>query len=133
MGGYLNKRLLFIDNYYCYEMCCLKRKVSALERSKDSKAWCPLRVFIGVETAALTFRTKQYSTSYGSHICCAGINLTGYHSPHRAEPHATNFFRQNAHPRDSFSVQNSGPRVEKTKQKSPPPGITCPVRMPRDQ
>ena len=28
-----------------------------------------LRVFIGVETAALTFRTKQYSTSYSSHIC----------------------------------------------------------------
>ena len=27
-----------------------------------------LRVFIGVETAALTFRTKQYSTSYSSHI-----------------------------------------------------------------
>ena len=31
---------------------------------------CPmLRAFIGVETAALTFRTKQYSTSYSSHIC----------------------------------------------------------------
>ena len=30
-----------------------------------------LRVFIGVETAALTFRTKQYSTSYSSHICYA--------------------------------------------------------------
>ena len=29
-----------------------------------------LRAFIGVETAALTFRTKQYSTSYSSHICC---------------------------------------------------------------
>ena len=28
-----------------------------------------LRAFIGVETAALTFRTKQYSTSYRSHIC----------------------------------------------------------------
>ena len=28
-----------------------------------------LRAFIGVETAALTFRTKQYSTSYSSHIC----------------------------------------------------------------
>ena len=31
--------------------------------------WCDLRTFIGVETAALTFRTKQYSTSYSSHIC----------------------------------------------------------------
>ena len=28
-----------------------------------------LRVFIGVETMALTFRTKQYSTSCSSHIC----------------------------------------------------------------
>ena len=28
-----------------------------------------LRAFIGVETAALTFRTEQYSTSYNSHIC----------------------------------------------------------------
>ena len=28
-----------------------------------------LKAFIGVETAALTFRTKQYSTSYSSHIC----------------------------------------------------------------
>ena len=28
-----------------------------------------LRTFIGVETADLTFRTKQYSTSYSSHIC----------------------------------------------------------------
>ena len=28
-----------------------------------------LRTFIGIETAALTFRTKQYSTSYSSHIC----------------------------------------------------------------
>ena len=28
-----------------------------------------LREFIGVETVALTFRTKQYSTSYSSHIC----------------------------------------------------------------
>ena len=28
-----------------------------------------LRAFIGVETAALTFRTKQYSTNYRSHIC----------------------------------------------------------------
>ena len=54
----------------------------------------------------------------------AGINLTGYHSP-RADPRASNFFRQNPRPRDSFSVQNSGPRVGKTKQKSPPPGITC--------
>ena len=28
-----------------------------------------LRAFIDVETAALTFRMKQYSTSYSNHIC----------------------------------------------------------------
>ena len=28
-----------------------------------------LSAFISVETAALTFRTKHYSTSYSSHIC----------------------------------------------------------------
>ena len=36
--------------------------------------WCcntivSLRTFTGVETTALTFRTKQYSTSYSSLIC----------------------------------------------------------------
>ena len=49
----------------------------------------------------------------------AGINLTGYHPP-RADRRATNFFRQNPRPGDSFSVQNSGPRVEKTKQNPHP-------------
>ena len=42
VGGSLNKRLLFTGNYYCYEMCRLKRKVSAPKRPKDLKAWCPL-------------------------------------------------------------------------------------------
>ena len=40
VGGSLNKRLLFIG-HYCYEMCCLKRKVSAPKRPNDSKTWCP--------------------------------------------------------------------------------------------
>ena len=61
----------------------------------------------------------------------ASINLTGY--PPRADCRATNFFRQNPRPGDSFSVQNSGPRVGKNETKSPPPGITCPVQMPRYQ
>ena len=51
----------------------------------------------------------------------------------RADPRATNFFRQNPTPQNSFSVQNFGPRVKKSKQKSPPPGITCLFRMPKDQ
>ena len=37
-------------------------------------------------------------------------------SPPRADLRVTNFFRQNLRPGDSFSVQNSGSRVEKTKQ-----------------
>ena len=45
--------------------------------------------------------------------------------PPRADCRATNFFRQNPRPRDSFSVQNSGPRVGKKETKSPPPGIIC--------
>ena len=49
----------------------------------------------------------------------AGINLTGYHPP-RADPRATNFFRQNPRPRDNFPVQNSGPRVE-NRNKNPHP------------
>ena len=63
----------------------------------------------------------------------AGINLTGYHPPLRADCRATNFFRQNPRPRDSFSVQNSGPQVGKNETKSPPPGIICLVQMPRYQ
>ena len=41
----------------------------------------------------------------------AGINLTGYHP--RANPWATNFFRQNPGPGDIFSVQNSGLGLKK--------------------
>ena len=40
--------------------------------------------------------------------------------PPRADCQATNFFRQNPRPGDSFSVQNFGPRVEKTKQNPHP-------------
>ena len=43
----------------------------------------------------------------------------------RANPWVTNFFRQNPRPGDSFSVKNSGPRFEKSKQKSPSLDITC--------
>ena len=45
VGGSLNKRLLFIGNCYYYEMSCLKRKVSAPKRPKDSKAWYPFESF----------------------------------------------------------------------------------------
>ena len=74
-------------------------------------------------------KTWEYcETTLLKNLC--SINLIGYHPPW-ADRRATNFFRQNPHTRDSFSVQNSGPRVKKTKQKSPPQGITCLVRMPR--
>ena len=41
-------------------ICCIR-----LEENVN----CNLRTFVGVETAALTFRMEQYSTSYSSHIC----------------------------------------------------------------
>ena len=46
-----------------------------------------------------------------------GIILTGYHPPFAR---ATNFFRQNPRPGDSFLVQNVGPRAEK-RNKIPTP------------
>ena len=70
---------------------------------------------------------------YLEHVCLCRYQFYRLPSPPRADCWATNFFRQNRHPRDSFSAQNSGPRVKKTKQKSPPPGTTCLVQMPRDQ
>ena len=36
VGGSLNKILLFIGNYYYYEMCFLKGKMSAPKRPKDN-------------------------------------------------------------------------------------------------
>ena len=42
VGGSLYKRLLFTGNYYHYDMCCLKRNVSAPKRLIDSKVCCPL-------------------------------------------------------------------------------------------
>ena len=51
-----------------------KNILSGIEVStvrNEKYLWQRLRAFdfIGVETAALTIRTKQYSTSYSSHIC----------------------------------------------------------------
>ena len=66
----------------------------------------------------LTLRVQFYANEYnlGQTLTPnAGINLTGYHPPR-----ATNFSHQNLRPGDSFSVQNSGPRVEKTKQNPHP-------------
>ena len=49
-------------------------------------------------------------------LCYAGISIW----PVTIPPRAANFFRQNPHPGDNFSVQNSGPRVEKMKQNPHP-------------
>ena len=52
---------------------CIRTKILRTIRLKSQNSFWVivflLRAFIGVETAALTFRTKQYSTSYSSHIC----------------------------------------------------------------
>ena len=53
-------------------------------------------------------------------------------SPPRADPGPL-IVPSKSPPRDSFSAQNSAPWVKKAKQKSPTAGITCLVRMPRDQ
>ena len=58
-------------------------------------------------------------------MCNAGINLTGYHlSPPPGLTPEPLIFPVKI-PADSVSVQNSGPRVEKTKQ-SPHPGHGLP-------
>ena len=71
------------------------------------------------ETQRKTGITTYQSSVDLSQLGYAGINLTGYHPP-RANRRATNIFRQNPRPGDSFSVQNSGPRVEKMKQNPHP-------------
>ena len=66
-----------------------------------------------------SFSTKYYIQTLAI-IGYASINLTGYHPLPRADCRATNVFRQNPRPGDSFSAQNSGPRVGKTKQNPHP-------------
>ena len=44
-------------------MCCLKRKVSAPERPKYSKAWCPLKLFI-----RKSYNHNQYKNTKNSII-----------------------------------------------------------------
>ena len=44
VGGSLNKRLLFSNNYYDYEMCCFKRKVIVLNMFIDLKG--PVKSFL---------------------------------------------------------------------------------------
>ena len=43
-----DRRLLFISNFYDYEMCCFKRKMCTPKRLKDSKAWCPLSTLLEI-------------------------------------------------------------------------------------
>ena len=52
-----------------------------------------LRTFIGVETAALTFRTKQYSTSYSSHICYGKRFYNDFFSNHHTIALMNNFLK----------------------------------------
>ena len=52
-----------------------------------------LRTFIGVETAALTFRTKQYSTSYSSPICYGKRFYNDFFLNHHTIALVTNFLK----------------------------------------
>ena len=81
------------------------------------------RTYSRLKTLSYFLQILVYAT-----LSYAGINLTGYHPPPPpppANPGATNFFRQDPRPGDSFSVQNSGPRVEK-QSKIPTPGHNLP-------
>ena len=60
---------------------------------KDKRLDISLRTFIGVETAALTFRTKQYSTSYSSHICYGKRPFNDFFLNHHTMALVNNFFK----------------------------------------
>ena len=55
----------------------------------------------------------------------AGINLTGYHPPPRADRRATNFFRQNPCPGTVFQCKTPAPGSKK-QNKIPTPGHNFP-------
>ena len=57
------------------------------------RTFSSLRTFIGVETAALTFRTKQYSTSYSSHICYGKRFYNDFFLNHHTIALVNNFLR----------------------------------------
>ena len=46
-----------------------KSEHNAIKVKQNYQSLDCLRAFIGMETAVLTFRKKQYSASYSSHIC----------------------------------------------------------------
>ena len=52
-----------------------------------------LRAFIGVETAALTFRMKQHSTSYSSHISYGKRFYNGFFLNHHTIALVNNFLK----------------------------------------
>ena len=52
-----------------------------------------LRAFIGVETAALSFRTKQYSTSCSSHICYGKRFYNDFIFNHKTKAFVHNCFK----------------------------------------
>ena len=59
------------NHSHCFIQFILANISVSINAYKEIIFWAHfhLRTFIGVETANLTFRTKQYSTSYSSHIC----------------------------------------------------------------
>ena len=71
--------------------------------------------------------SPQISSSFPSHFCYAGINLTGYHPPPpKADCRATNFFRQNPRPGGQlFSAKLRSPGRNK-RNKIPTPGHNLP-------
>ena len=107
-------------------------------------AFCLTSDFFVSDRKVLGCRFKQvrriqdipfFTVSFSGHFLgtYADINLTGYHPPTPGWPPGHQCFPSKSPPPGQLSSAKLRPRVEKTKQKSPPLDITCLVRTPRYQ
>ena len=68
VGGSLNKRLLFVSNYYDYEMCCFKGEISAPKRTIVSKVWRPLSFLLEILSPLWEYKTNSTKNNIKSKI-----------------------------------------------------------------
>ena len=73
--------------------CQLPTRSATCSTLEQLPVYFYLRTFIGVETAALTFRTKQYSTSYSSHICYGKRFYNDFFLNHHTIAFVNNFLK----------------------------------------
>ena len=64
-------RLRFLSNslIHILSLSNSHNNVASIQKNRGDKSHHVIVALIGLETAAFIFRTKQYSTSYSSHIC----------------------------------------------------------------